>query len=114
MVASTVEGLHFLDAVDSRMLSLSIQFLLHPIFFGVPIFSVRAGRIHGLTPVIGQHTRPPRPVTFGRDPLFSVDPWHDDLAVVAQCVRGSGGNSPGSTSVQRPRFSFGTVDRPVG
>ena len=76
VVASTVEGLHLLDPVHGRLLSLPVQFLLDPIFLGVPLFSARCGRIHALTLANGQHTRPPTLVTFGTDSRFSVEPWH--------------------------------------
>ena len=114
MVASTVEGFHFLDPIHGRILSLSIPFLLKLVFFGVPLFSVRCGRIHNSTLANGKNTRPQTLVTFGTDFRFSVEPGHVGPAVVAQSVRGSDDSSLGSASVCRPRFSFGSADRPVG
>ena len=84
VVASTVKGFHFLDAIHGRILSLPIEFLVPFIELGVPLFAwlARSGCIHGLTLAIGQHIRLPRPVTFGMDSRFSVDAWHVGPAVV--------------------------------
>ena len=109
-----MEGLYFLDSVHGCILTFPIQFLGPFVGLGVPLFSARCWRIHNLTLVNGQHTRPPRPVSFGMDPLWSVDPWHVGPAVVEQSARGACGNSPGSINVHRPRFWFDTVDRAVG
>ena len=115
-VTTTVEGLHLLDSVDSRILSLPIQFLSNPIGLGIPLFAplARSGRIHAPLPVIGRHTRLPTPVIFGTDSLWSVDPWHDRLAVAVQCARGSDDSSPDSSSVHRLRFWLDIGGRPVG
>ena len=115
-VTPTVAGPHLLDAVHGRILSLPIEFLVPFIELGVPLFagSARSGRIHAAIRVNGRHTRPPRPVTFGMDPHWSVSLWHDGPAAAVQSARGACGNSPGSINVHRPRFWFDTVDRPVG
>ena len=117
MVASTVKGLHFLDPFPGGILSLPIHFLVHLIFLGIPLFLgglAQSGRIHGLIPANGRHTRLPTHVTFKKGLACSVDPWHDGPAVAAQFARGAGGNSPDSGDGFGPNFSFGTLDRPVG
>ena len=115
-VTPTVEGPHLLDAVEGRILSLPIQLLLNLISLGVPLFAslARSGRIHTPLPVTGRHTRRPRLATFGTDSLWSVDPWHDGLAVAVRCARGSVDSSPDSSSVHRLRFWLDIGGRPVG
>ena len=114
VVTTTVEGLHLLDPVEGRILSLPIQFLVDLIFLGVPLCFLglaRSWRIHAPIPVIGRHTRPPTPVFFGTG--GSDAPWHDGPAAAVRCDRSSCGNSPDSGCVLGPRGSLGNGGRPV-
>ena len=117
VVASTVNGLHVLHAVQGGILALPIQFLIPFVFFRVPLFLrglAQSWRIHAPIPVIGRRTRPPTHVTFGKGLACSDDPWHDGPSVAAQFARGSGGNSPDSGDALGSNAWLGIGYRPVG
>ena len=117
VVASTVHGLHVLDAIHRGILTLPIQFLLlFFVFFRVPFFlggPVQSWHIHDPTPVLGQHTRLPTPATFGMG-WESAEPGHDGPVAAGQSGRGDDGNSRGSERVLGPNAWLGTGYRPTG
>ena len=90
--------------VDLDKMQDAIPFLILFVFFGVPFFLgglAQSWRIHDPALTIGQHTRPPTHVTFGKE-WESTEPGHDGPAAVGQSDRGVDGNSRGSEHALGP------------